>query len=142
MNADGTNQVRLTYSPGPDFRPDWGPFLYDFSGFYEPVDNLPTTNVTNSGRAVPVKFSLVGEQGLGIFAAGYPKSQQVDCDSATPVDVLEQTASTEDSGLAYDAATDQYTYVWKTEKGWDGTCRQLVLRLDDLTVHRANFEFK
>ena len=26
--------------------------------------------------------------------------------------------------------------------GWDGTCRQFVLKLDDLTVHRANFEFK
>ena len=26
-----------------------------------------------------------------------------------------------------DAATDQYNYVWKTDKAWAGTCRQLDL---------------
>jgi hypothetical protein len=33
------------------------------------------------------------------------------------------TATAGDSGLSYDAATDQYTYVWKTDKTWSGTCR-------------------
>jgi hypothetical protein len=27
------------------------------------------------------------------------------------------------SGVQYDAASDTYTYVWKTDKGWAGTCR-------------------
>ena len=30
-------------------------------------------------------------------------------------------------GLAYDPATDRYTYPWKTLKEWDGTCREFVL---------------
>ena len=50
------------------------------------------------------------------------------------------TAST--SGLTYDASTDQYNYVWKTEKAWVGSCRQLVVKLKDGTEHLASFEFK
>ena len=29
--------------------------------------------------------------------------------------------------LSYDPLADVYTYVWKTDKPWKGTCRQLVL---------------
>jgi hypothetical protein len=45
------------------------------------------------------------------------------------------------SSLSYDASTDQYTYVWKTEKAWAGTCHQLVVSLTDGTFHRADFKF-
>ena len=38
---------------------------------------------------------------------------------------IEQTATAGASGLQYDAASNQYTYVWKTEKAWAGRCRQL-----------------
>jgi len=37
---------------------------------------------------------------------------------------------------------DQYIYVWKTARSWAGSCRQLVVRLDDGTVHRAQFGFR
>jgi probable HAF family extracellular repeat protein len=113
---------------------------YDFSGFFAPVDNPPTVNTVNAGRAIPVKFSLSGDQGLGVIEEGYPKSQQVPCDAADPVDGIEETTTAGASGLTYDAASDEYTYVWKTDKAWTG-CRQLVLKLDDGTVHRANFNF-
>ena len=43
---------------------------YNFSGFFQPVDNLPTFNMTKAGSAIPVKFSLGGNQGLDILAAG------------------------------------------------------------------------
>jgi len=94
-----------------------------------------------------VKFSLNGDQGLGVFAkaadgTSYPKSGQMACDSTDPVDAIEQTVSANSSNLSYDAATDQYTYVWKSSKKWSGTCRQLVVKLDDGTFHRANFNFK
>ncbi len=52
------------------------------------------------------------------------------------------TSSAGESGLTYDATADQYTYVWKTSKAWGATCRQLVAKLDDGTVHQANFRFK
>jgi Tol biopolymer transport system component len=142
MDRDGANQIPITDNPTADFRPDWGPFRYEFGGFYQPVDNPPTTNVVNAGRTVPVKFSLGGDQGMDVLAATYPRSQSVGCDSQAPLDALEQSASSGESGLSYDAATSLYTYAWRTNKAWEGSCRQLVLKLDDATVHLANFRFR
>ena len=116
--------------------------VYDFSGFFQPVDNPPMFNAVKAGSAVPVKFSLDGFHGLDIFAPGYPKSQVVACDSTAPVDGIEETTTAGSSGLSYDASLDRYTYVWKTQKSWAGTCRQLVTRLTDDTLHRANFLLK
>jgi hypothetical protein len=116
--------------------------VYDFSGFFAPVDNPDVMNRIQAGSAVPVKFGLAGDQGLDIFAEGYPRSRLIGCDSAAPVDNIEQTVSAGESGLTYDATADQYTYVWKTSKAWGATCRQLVAKLDDGTVHQANFRFK
>src|SRR5258706_2774270 len=42
-----------------------------FSGFFPPVDNPTAVNVLKAGRAVPVKFSLGGNQGLDIFAPSF-----------------------------------------------------------------------
>ena len=116
--------------------------VYDFHGFFSPVDNPPTVNAVNAGRAIPVKFSLSGDQGLDIFEETYPRSQQVPCDGAATVDGVEETVSAGESGLSYDATTDQYTYVWKTSKAWSDTCRRLVVKLDDGTVHQADFRFR
>ena len=63
--------------------------VYNFSGFFQPVDNLPLFNSVSAGRAVPVRFGLGGYFGLNIFAAGYPASKQIKCDTAAPVDVVE-----------------------------------------------------
>ncbi len=145
MDLDNpADPVRLTETDPPveNTRVEWGPYLYDFAGFFQPVDNPPSLNSVKPGRAIPVKFSLGGNQGLDIFAAGYPQSQQIDCESTVPVGIPEQTVTTGGSGLSYDAATGEYSYVWKTEKAWKGTCRELVVKLDDSTFHRANFRYK
>jgi len=113
-----------------------------WAGFFQPIDNLPTLNGVKAGSAVPVTFSLGGNQGLSIFAAGYPKSQTVACASGAPTDDVEQTVTASASSLQYDAATGLYSYVWKTEKSWAGTCRQLTVRLIDGTEHTAGFMFK
>ena len=115
---------------------------YQFSGFFSPVDNLPTVNATNAGSAVPVKFSLSGNYGLNIFASGYPKSQAIACDTASPVDPIEETVTAGSSGLSYDAGADQYNYVWKTAKPWAKSCRQLIVKLNDGSDHVAYFSFK
>jgi glycosidase len=114
---------------------------YSFSGFFAPVDNPPVVNRVNAGRAIPVKFSLGGDFGLEIFAAGYPASQVVSCASGAPTDTVEQTVSAGASSLAYDPATGVYTYVWKTERSWRG-CRELVVRFDDGSEQRALFNFR
>jgi len=115
--------------------------LWVFSGFLQPIDNGGVLNATKAGSAVPVKFSLGGDQGLDILAAGSPSSQPIACDSNATVDVVEQTSTAGSSSLSYDAATDQYTYVWKTEKAWAGSCRQLTVELTDGSTHTANFKF-
>jgi drug/metabolite transporter superfamily protein YnfA len=115
---------------------------YDFSGFFEPVDNLPTVNLVTAGRAIPVMFSLSGDQGLDIFAAGFPASQQIACDTSSSVSTVEVTVAAGGSSLSYDPATDIYTYVWKTDKAWKGTCRQLTVRLSDGSEHKASFQFR
>ncbi len=116
--------------------------LYNFLGFFQPVDNPPFVNMANAGSAIPVKFSLSGNKGLNIFAAGYPVSQQIACVSGAPLAVIEQTITAGGSSLSYDPTFDQYVYVWKTDKSWKGTCRQLILNLNDGTTHAANFQFK
>ncbi|HKA20239.1 MAG TPA: PxKF domain-containing protein, partial [Blastocatellia bacterium] len=55
---------------------------------------------------------------------------------------VEETASANVSSLSYDPVTGQYTYIWKTDKGWKGTCRQLVLVFNDGPPHSATFSFK
>ncbi|MDX1522080.1 MAG: PxKF domain-containing protein, partial [Anaerolineae bacterium] len=114
--------------------------VYNFSGFLRPVDNLPTLNQVKAGSAVPVKFSLNGNQGLSIFYAGFPKSMSTSCTSSAPVDAIDEIVTAGSSSLSYDASTEQYNYVWKTEKSWTG-CRQLVVKLIDGIEYRANFKF-
>ena len=113
---------------------------YVFSGFFRPVDNLPTTNTVKAGQAIPVKFSLGGNQGLAIFEAGYPKSVAMNC-MFTTSDTIEETVTAGGSTLQYDATAGQYIYVWKTDKAWAGTCRQLQVKYKDGTTQVANFNF-
>lgn len=113
---------------------------YLFTGFFSPVNNTPTLNSVNAGRAIPVKFSLSGDKGLNIFAANNPYSVSLNCNTNDPgVDVIE-TLTAGGSSLTFGGG--QYIYVWKTESSWAGTCRQLVMTLNDGSVHVANFKFK
>jgi hypothetical protein len=116
--------------------------IYTFAGFFSPVDNLPTVNQVKAGQAIPVKFGLGGNQGLSILASGSPSSQSIACSSETAIDDIEETVTAGNSSLSYDAATNTYSYVWKTNKAWAGTCRQLIVTLVDGTQHLANFKFK
>ncbi|HET6979253.1 MAG TPA: immunoglobulin-like domain-containing protein [Pyrinomonadaceae bacterium] len=115
---------------------------YNFTGFFAPIDNLPVVNQVNSGQSIPIKFSLGGNQGMNIFAAGSPSSVQINCNTNDPISDVEEIETPGSSGLTYDAGSNQYKYVWKTEKSWKNTCRMLTLTLRDGTVHTAKFKFK
>jgi len=115
---------------------------YLFTGFFSPISNLPVINTVNAGRSIPIKFSLSGDKGLNIFPADYPASGVIGCNSNDPAVDLTEIDAPGNSGLSYSAGSDQYHYNWKTLKSWEGTCRQLVVRLNDGTEHRANFKFK
>ena len=113
--------------------------IFNYSGFFAPLKNDPEVNQQKAGATVPVKFSLGGDKGLAIFENGYPVSQQVACDTGVPLGSLASTASA--GPLSYNSRVDQYTYTWKTEKAWAGTCRLLTVKLVDGAVHTAKFNF-
>lgn len=115
--------------------------IYNFFGFFPPVDNLPAFNVANSGSSIPFKFSLGGFKGMDILAAGYPMYEFIACGSDVLVNGTNPVTNPGGSSLSYDPSSDQYSFVWKTDKALNNTCVQFVLLLNDGTYHRANFNF-
>jgi hypothetical protein len=71
-----------------------------------------------------------------------PASRTVSCRPDALTDEIEQTVNADRSSLRYDAATDRYIYVWKTDSAWAGQCRRLVLRLADDIEHSGLFRFR
>jgi hypothetical protein len=128
--AFATAQVDFEFAP------------YPFGGFKAPINAAPVVNTATAGRALPVKFSLGGDQGMDIFDTGYPKVRLIDCASGAPLDEVEETTTAGASSLKYDAGSDTYHYVWKTDRAWAGTCRRLVLGLNDGTRHTADFRLR
>jgi hypothetical protein len=116
--------------------------IYDFGGFYPPVNPAPAVNQAKAGSSVPLKFSLGGDQGLNVIEAGYPASQTVDCSALAPLGESVATKTAGKDGLSYNPGSSWYGYVWKTEKAWAGSCQLLTLKLVDGTEHLAYFQFK
>jgi hypothetical protein len=114
--------------------------VYDWAGFFAPVTNTGR-NMLQAGAAIPFKFSLKGNQGLAVVTAGYPQSQPISCDNGAPLGPPTEATAAGASALSYDASTDTYSWVWKTETAWAATCRMFVLKLDDGTSHTAVFTF-
>ncbi|MFL5840271.1 MAG: PxKF domain-containing protein [Thermoleophilaceae bacterium] len=120
---------------------------YGWSGWKPPV-NGNALNVAKAGSSIPMKFSLGGYRGMAnvIFApapagSSNPSSAPTNCSTGGEPDPVDQTVTTNASGLSYDAVTDTYNYVWKTEKNWAGTCRQFMVKFADGYTRRANFNF-
>ncbi len=117
------------------------------NAFSNPVNPEGVTS-RNAGSAIPLKFTLEGgNEGLDIFAAGYPASQQIECptdleDPIVPTGALEPIATPGSSGLTFDPGTGQYHYVWKTDRSWAGTCRRLIVKLKDGTEFHLLFSFR
>ena len=116
--------------------------IWDFDGFTGTVKNPPAVNAVKASSTVSVQFSLAGDQGSAILAAGSPASADADCVTHDPTGPFQPTSAKAKPGLSYDAALDIYTYVWKTNKAWANTCRQLVVTLADGTSYSADFGFK
>lgn len=113
--------------------------IYRFIGFLEPVRNLPMFNRVQAGRAIPIRFSLGRYEGLRVLR-GTPSSTVIACSAAAPSEAMADDDHMDDrSSLRADGF--KYTYVWKTDRSWAGTCRKLVLTLADGTTHEALFSF-
>jgi hypothetical protein len=110
----------------------------NFTGFFAPIRNLPYVNTVVAGTAIPVKFSLGSYRGLGVLQAGSPTSVPAECSASAPRNVVRPgiASTTGLKSLGY-----SYTYVWKTQASWGGTCRRFLLTLADGSTHEALFQF-
>jgi hypothetical protein len=115
--------------------------VWRFTGFLTPVANPPSLNDANAGATVPIKFSLGGNAGLDIFAAGSPSSSGFTCPAAAAAAIMVVASPARTNALSYDARTGVYTYSWVTSKSWKNSCRSLTLTLADGTSHDAYFRF-
>jgi hypothetical protein len=116
---------------------------YDFDGFLWPLENPPEVNRWKAGRSVPVRFSLGSYRGPVPVAAGYPKVATVACGAGAQPSGSSKARGSWKKRAARVTKRHGWTYmfVWKTDKKWAGSCREFVLKLDDGSVHRAQFQF-
>ncbi len=113
--------------------------VYDFDGFSK-VD--PGLNREKAGGAIALKFSLGNVTGMSVLAAGSPWSAQIDCGTLVQIGAQAPTSQVGHSDLAFDSKGKTYSYKWKTDKAWEGTCRAFVLALNDGTEHAGYFDFR
>ena len=109
--------------------------IHAFSGFFGSIANPPAVNSVKGGLSVSVTFSLSGNRGLAILAAGSPSYQAINCSTHAPTGAPTSAVG----ALSYSASTGRYTYAWQTSASWAGTCRQLTIVLNDGTSHVAFF---
>jgi hypothetical protein len=109
-----------------------------FKGFQHPVKNPPVINDVRGGWTIPISFSIE-QQGVRV-AQESPTSLTTGCPASAPSKRMERDEdSSGRSGLR--SRGSRYTYYWKTDPNWAGTCRKLVLTLTDGTSHEALFRF-
>lgn len=117
-----------------------GRLNYQLAGPYQPVDPAPAVNSAKAGSAIPVKFTLGGDKGLDVFAAGYPRSGTANCGGGATGEIEESVAGT-GASLTYDPVSTQYTYTWKPAKTMTG-CRELILAFRDGSRLTALFNLR
>lgn len=113
--------------------------VYDFDGFFAPLQNPPEINNVRAGALVPVSFSLGGDQGMGVLASDYPQSAPCADDGDVMSGAPTVAAARE---FVYLAGSHRYTYYWQTDRAWSGTCRTFILGLDDGTHHIVHVQFR
>jgi hypothetical protein len=126
--AQKATSVALTVSPATS--------PINFTGFFAPVDNMPSMNGAKAGSAVPLKFSISGYNGTQVLKAGSPSSVPVQCTGGAA-----EMGSASGNAGTLQRAGNSYIYVWRTNATWAGTCRKFVLTLADGSTHKALFRF-
>ena len=130
-NAGNTNFASATYN-----------VIYNWNGFFQPVDNLPAINIAKAGQAIPLKWRLTDANGnpvtnltsVKVTVAGLA------CATGTSTDLLEEYAAGA-SGLQ-NLGDGYYQFNWKTPTTYASSCKTMYLNLGDGVLHTALFQFK
>ena len=117
--------------------------LFNFTGFSQPIDNLPVVNKANAGQTIAVKWRITNGNGIGISdPASFVSitSGSTSCSPSDPIDAIETYSG--NSGLQY-LGNGNWQFNWKTPKSYAGQCRVMRLNLaDGKTTRIAEFLFK
>jgi hypothetical protein len=109
---------------------------FGFGGLEPPIGE---ENTARAGSTVVVRFSL--DEELDLEDVLFESIEVFNCDG-WPLGDSDDAASTSVGDLRYDADEDQYVFNWKTDAGWAGECKTLVVTLSDGTYATADFEFR
>jgi serine protease AprX len=105
--------------------------LYNFTGFFQPVDNLPMLNTANSGRAIPLKWRITDAFGNPVtnLASINLTAVTFACPLGSTSDQLEEY-TTGSSGLL-NQGNGYYQFNWSTPKTYASSCKTLKLDLGE-----------
>jgi hypothetical protein len=109
--------------------------IYAFSGFGAPVSASGSIDTAKAGDAVPLKFSLSGDQGLGVVTRA--TWQPASCADWS----AQGAAAAGRVTLSYSAASNRYLALADTDSRWKKSCRTLDLELADATHHTVRVYF-
>ena len=145
VNLSGATNAGISDNQGVGTITNDDTSLYNFEGFFAPVDNPPIVNTVKAGSAVPVKWRLTN---AGIAPVSDPNSfvglfsYQVSCGTTDGLEAPVETVAPGGSGLQY-LDNGNWQINWKTLPNYPrGSCRVVELRLSDGTSHYAHFKFK
>ncbi len=137
LDPDGTDNtsadvVTTVSNPTVDYAFAW----------VSPTNAPPNVNNAHAGSIMRIHFTLGGAYGLDVLASGSPWHKRY---SACPTGTLvpgsrRHTRPLGQQGLHFNAATNVYTYRWRTRAQWYPAlrCQQFQLQLNDGTMHRLN----
>ena len=115
--------------------------VWPFTGFAG-LAAEPAVNPVRAGSSVPLTFSLGGNRGGNVLAAGSPTVAPYVCTGTLPAAGSGTALPLANNGaLAYSTKTGQYTITWKPQKR-EQDCRLVSIRLTDGTVHTARFQLQ
>jgi hypothetical protein len=96
----------------------------------------------HAGQTVRLRIASTNNRGLLIFEGVLPATYQVGCDGDQPASLAASGFSVGKTSWSFNNQTNEYNYLWKTDKAWKGTCQMLNIRLKDGTNHRAKIRFR
>jgi hypothetical protein len=116
--------------PAPDVSQTFNS-VYQFTGFFPPVDNLPTLNSANSGQAIPLKWRITDANGNPVTDLAIVNVTAVSllCSLGTTIDQVQEHAAG-NSGLQ-NQGNGYYQFNWKTPKSYAKSCKTLTLDLGE-----------
>ena len=134
MNVNGTADAVAPHSTSPVS-------TWQFVGFDQPVDNLPTVNRAKAGQAIPIKWRLLTSDGAPVtnLTTATLTVTPYACSANATIDDIEQVVAT--AGGLQNLGNGYYQVNWKSDKAYAGSCKTLHLDLSEGVTHDANFNF-